>query len=127
MFANINEFYRELTIDLPKRTKKNGTLTAYVVLTKAKNFKADSNNFALAHNTYSVIKELPLTRYKANSTGKYVNLLESQKSDNSHEKVKDKSKKPMTHMLSRVTIYTMDSQIDFDRYQVPDELIHDIM
>lgn len=71
-----------------------------------------------------------MTRYKMNSTGKFVNLLDSQKARNtvSDGKEKKKNNEPkITHMLSRVTIYTMDSQIDFDRYQIPDELYHDIM
>jgi len=56
-----------------------------------------------------------------------VNLLESKKSaDGKTPGQSGGEKKTLTHLLKRVTIYTMDSQIDFDRQQVPDELIYDI-
>lgn len=75
-----------------------------------------------------------MTRYKVNSTGKFVNLLDSQRADEStttdmdRKRLANKNMEPkITHMLSRVTVYTMDSQIDFDRFQIPDELYHDMM
>ncbi len=56
-----------------------------------------------------------------------MNLLESKKSaDGKTPGQSGGEKKTLTHLLKRVTIYTMDSQIDFDRQQVPDELIYDI-
>lgn len=124
-----------MIIDLPARTQKNGTLTAFVVLTKIKNLKAEvSTKFQLTGNSYSIVKELPLTRYKVNSTGKFVNLLDSPRADRStttgkdgKKQVKENKEPKITHMLSRVTVYTMDSQIDFDRYHIPDELYHDMM
>lgn len=73
-----------------------------------------------------------LTKYKLNDTEKYVNLLNRKKvesDEKSETKRSDRNnerKKVLTHLLSRFTIYTMDSEIDFDRYQVPDELVHDI-
>lgn len=73
-----------------------------------------------------------LTKYKLNETDKYVNLLDRKKMK-SNDKVDDQTKneknneqKILTHLLSRFTIYTMDSEIDFDRFQMPDELVHDI-
>ncbi len=86
-----------------------------------------NSRFQLSRFSYSVVKELKLTKYKLNSTEKYVNLLESKKSLD--PKASDNyfgEKKTLTHLLRRVTVYTMDSQINFDRQQVPDELIFDI-
>ncbi len=104
--------FRDLTIELPWRTQNNGTLDAYIVLSRNKNFKDESSSFHL-------------TKYKLNDTQKYINLLES-KSKGPGKFSNTEEKKILTHLIKKFTIFTMDSQIDFDRFHLPQELIYDI-
>ena len=121
-----------MKISIPSRTQKNGTLPAYILLAKTNKLQSKSNIKFNVRNGYVVIKDMMLTKYKLNETDKYVNLLDRKKMK-SNDKVDDQTKneknneqKILTHLLSRFTIYTMDSEIDFDRFQMPDELVHDI-
>lgn len=121
-----NSFSKDFKIDLPVKTQKNGSLSAFLILSQKKNFQSDLS-FQLTRSTHTVIKKLELSKYKQNSSEKYVNLLESKKAKEGMKfSNKNEEKKILTHLLNKVSIYTMDSQIDFDRYQIPEELYPDI-
>ena len=110
---------------MPWRTQNNGTLDAYIVLSRNKNFKDESSSFHLSPRSLTVVKEISLTKYKLNDTQKYINLLES-KSKSKEQSSNIDEKKILTHLIKKFTIFTMDSQIDFDRFHLPQELIYDI-
>lgn len=111
-----------MTIKLPRKTRKNGTLSAYILL-GAKTQLNDAKRIILNNVFY---KSLQLTKYKVNDTDKYVNLLEKSKILGDTEPKKEEEKKPITHLLTTLNILTLNSEINFDRREVPQELIQDI-
>lgn len=124
-------YLRNITIQIPKRTQNNGTLPAYLLLTHRKNLKS-GDSFQFSTNSYSYTKRIPLSNYRLNKTKIYVNLLEgatnSDKSINDmNNQVKNQEDdKPLTHLLTRLRVYTMDSLINLDRNKIPAELIPDL-
>ena len=98
-------------------------------MSKNENFQETS--FSLSTNSYTVIKELSLSKYKLNNTKKFVNLLEAtakfKENDEANSTVPVKEEKPVTHILSKFSIFTLDSQINFDNQQIPSEFYHDLM
>jgi hypothetical protein len=128
--------FREIEIDLPPKTQKNGTLSSYIILSPKKNTQG-SLTISKHLSGYMVYKELILSKYKLNRTSKYVNLIESTftdknvqliNSNNETEKINltDPKAKIITHLLTKIYIETMETDINFDRMQVPGELYSDI-
>jgi hypothetical protein len=68
------------------------------------------------------------SKYKLNSTSLYVNLLQSNNPEvqKQNEKLK-KEQKILTHLITKLNVFTMDTEINFDRHDVPIELIQDLM
>lgn len=58
-----------------------------------------------------------------------MNLLEAttKETDEVNSTLPIKSEKPVTHILSKFSIFTLDSQINFDKQQIPSEFYHDLM
>lgn len=72
-------------------------------------------------------KTIKLSKYRLNKTDKYVNLLErSNLADLNDSFGSDKNEKPITHLLTVLNVNTLDSMIDFDRNQIPQEFIADL-
>ena len=114
---------------MPKWTSNNGTLSAYIVMTDKKNF--DKETFLLMGVTHTYIKEIKLSKYKVNSTRKYINLLDS-KAKNESDNLNDKStkvdndEKPITHLLMRLNVFTLERSINFLRNNIPEEIVRDL-
>lgn len=115
---------RDVTLKLPRKTRKNGTLSAYLLLGDKKQFSEPKR---ISLSSYVFYKSIELTKYKVNVTDKYVNLLEKSKilGDNEQKNSKEE-RKPITHLLTILNILSLNSEINFDRREVPQELIQDI-
>ena len=115
---------RNLTLKIPSWTIKNGTMNLYIVLTEKQNLKKNEFSFS-PESTRTVLREVSLSKYKLNSTNKFINLLDSslQSEKSAHQK---KAEKPVTHLLTRFNLFTMSSNINFDRNQVPQEIYGDL-
>lgn len=111
-----------MTVKLPRKTRKNGTLSAFILLADKRQFN-DPKRISLNNIFY---KSIQLTKYKVNDTDKYVNLLEKSKILGDSEPKTQKDKKPVTHLLKILNILSLNSEIIFDRREVPQELIQDI-
>jgi hypothetical protein len=95
-------------------------------MTDKKNF--DKETFLLMGVTHTYIKEIRLSKYKLNSTRKYINLLDNQvknESENLNEK-SAKIEKPITHLLTRLNVFTLEKSINFLRNQIPEEIVRDL-
>jgi len=114
-----------LTLKIPNWTMKNGTMSLFVVLTEKRNLKKNEFSFS-PESTRTVLRELSLSKYKLNSTNKFINLLDAslQSDTNSHQK---KVEKPVTHLLTKLNLFTMSSNINLDRNHVPQEIYGDLM
>lgn len=126
----LNQTYsRQLTINVPSYAKSNGSLSAFVIL-GPKSLLKSNQPLTLDSNWPEklFIKELMLSKYKQNRSDIYVNLLEAAtKNSEANEALKKvNNEKPITHLLTNINIYSMDTNINFDRYQVPGEFHHDI-
>ncbi len=99
---------------MPRKTQKNGSLDIFFSLSNIK----DDSSFLVSKNTR-------LSRYKLNKTSKYVNLLEKSIDHNfkSENGVKEEI---FTHLISYIRLYTLDSQINFFRNDIPSELFNDL-
>lgn len=122
-------FSRQLTVTIPAYTQNNGTLMAYVFLgpkslLKTSPLVLDSNS---VWPTKIFFKELALSKYKQNRSDMYVNLLQAaQKKPMEDTKRDEKNERPITHLLTNINVNTMDSNINFDRFQIPGELYSEI-
>ena len=63
-----------------------------------------------------------------NKTSKYINLLDRSKKNENFEYDDEtiQNKRPITHLLTQVNIFTLDSQINFLRNDIPGELYYDL-
>ena len=79
-------------------------------------------------DSHTHLKRVSLSKYKLNRTNLYVNLLQSNNPEviKQNEKLK-KEQKILTHLITKLNVFTMDSEINFDRHDVPIELIQDLM
>jgi hypothetical protein len=97
-------------------------------MTDKKNF--DKETFLLTGVPHTYIKEIKLSKYKLNSTRKYINLLDNKvnnESDVLNEKsTKDKDEKPITHLLIRLNVFTLERSIHLLRNHVPEEIARDL-
>ncbi len=110
-----------MTFVVPYWTRRNGTLSVYIVLTSTRNIES-AEDFAFRDSTYTSVKRLKLSKYRLNRTSKYVNLLESDSQQLEHTK-----SQPITHLLSKVNLLIMDSRANFPTDRIPEELFHDLM
>ena len=104
---------------MPRNTQNNGTLNIFLILSK------NRGDFPLSS---SVVKEFRISRYKLNKTSKYINLLDGSKKNENMENDAEtnQNKRPMTHLLRQLNIFTLDSQINFLRNDIPGELYYDL-
>lgn len=120
-----------MTIKIPQYVRNNGSLISHVFLGPKKLLNANkplvlepSSNWPAKIFT----KELMLTKYKLNQSDVYVNLLKTATSGekrNGQTKATSNSK-PITHLLTNINIYTMDSTLDFDKFHLPAEIISEL-
>ena len=108
---------RDLVLDLPRSIQNNGTFNIFLILSK------NRGDFPLSS---SVVKEFKLSRYKLNKTSKYVNLLDGNKYTDLENVSNTENTKPITHLIRHVNIFTLDSQINFLRNDIPGELYYDL-
>ena len=123
-------------MEIPSNTRKNGSLMAYVFLGPRKLLKSQSKNslqFTASQNWMHQIffKELLLSKHKQNKTNLYVNLLESSKREkNINEEDTtaqiENENRPITHLLTNINVYTMDTVLNFNRYEIPGEIYQDL-
>jgi hypothetical protein len=71
-------------------------------------------------------KEFSLSRYKQNRSDVFVNLLEAATKTNNEANNQTKSEKIITHLLTNLNVYTMDSFMNFNRFEIPGEFYHDL-
>jgi hypothetical protein len=124
------QFSKDLTINLPKWTLKNGTLVGYVVITEKKNL--NKSLLALRPDTQTYLKEITLSKYQLNNTQQFINLLDPKiKAKDSTETPNvtpsSKNTKPITHLLKKINIFTLERHINFIRNQIPEEIVGDIV
>ena len=108
------------------KTQKNGTFKGYILITRKNNLKL--SNIKFTPDTHTHLKRVMFSKYKLNSTNLYVNLLQSNNPEvqKQNEKLK-KEQKILTHLIIKLNVFTMDTEINFDRNDVPIELIQDLM
>lgn len=90
---------------------------AYVFLAPKSELK-NLNSISSSSKVFN--KELLLTKYQPNNSEVYVNLLEANTRESTSKT------KPITHLLVNVNIYALDTTINFDRYQIPGEMMNDL-
>ncbi|XP_043492252.1 cleft lip and palate transmembrane protein 1-like protein [Polistes fuscatus] len=110
-----------LSIDLPRRTKQNGTLFLHVIMVpifhkQVKSFKELQKDLLMAYTT------IKLTQYSV-PEAEVFNLLGDR--DVSERKT-TKYVHPVAHIKSKVTFTIMTEDIKFPTDGVPMELIHDL-
>ncbi|XP_043679864.1 cleft lip and palate transmembrane protein 1-like protein isoform X1 [Vespula pensylvanica] len=110
-----------LSIDLPRKTQKNGTLFLHVILVPSsqKQFKSFKE---LQKDIFMTNTIIELTQYSV-PEAKVFNLLGEQ--DETVRK-KEKYVHPITHIKSKVTFTIMTEDIGFPKDNVPVELINDL-
>ncbi|KAI4477296.1 hypothetical protein M0804_012886 [Polistes exclamans] len=110
-----------LSIDLPRKTKQNGTLFLHVIMVpifhkQVKSFKELQKDLLMAYTT------IKLTQYSV-PEAEVFNLLGER---DVSERTKKKYVHPVTHIKSKVTFTIMTEDIKFPTDGVPMELIHDL-
>ena len=120
-----------MTINIPIKTQKNGTLSAYILVLPKKNLQ-ESIIFSRNSANYIVFKEIQLSKYKKNITSKFVNLIKSTyempNDDNNNNQTNQLNSelKPITHLITNLNLYSYDCLINFNRFHVPVELYSDL-
>ncbi|XP_058808355.1 lipid scramblase CLPTM1L [Phymastichus coffea] len=118
-----NEQNIPLVIDVPYKTRQNGTLFLHVLLSP-KSLKMDESFNAVKEDVYTVYKIIKMTEY-AVPQAKTFNLL-GEDEDNDKTMKKRPTSKPVSHMKSKITFTIMTDNIQLPRNNIPFELLYDI-
>lgn len=113
-------FQSSIHIEIPQKTKKNGTLNGFIILTKK---SSNNDDFSFKN---SVVKNIRFSKYRLKDSDKFVNLLSSTIASNDTYKKDTSPPKPITHLLSKLNIYGMYSQIRLKSTEIPGELYSDL-
>ena len=115
-----NPFIKTVTISLPAKTLRNGTLVGYLVIAP----REHGGDFDATKVHTTIVKRLTLSKYKKNRTRAFVNLMQDTKNN---DDVMSPDDKPMPHLLTKVDLYTLSRDIVFDRTAIPQEVFYDIV
>lgn len=119
---------REITVQIPSYAQKNGTLKGYMFL-GPKSLLTKQHPLLLEPSgdwqSQLFFKEFSLSRYKQNRSDVFVNLLEAATKTNEANN-QTKSEKIITHLLTNLNVYTMNSFMNFNRFEIPGEFYHDL-
>jgi hypothetical protein len=131
--------FRDVIIEIPEKTKRNGSLTAMIVIAPRDEFNKYANSLKIQKTLFSQIKKTILSKYQLNATKKFVNLLESannQIADDSNvkestEQVKiessRKDEKPIVYLVNKLNLHGIDREFDIYKSQLPSEIMGDLM
>ena len=119
-------FSKNITINLPVKTQKNGTLTGFLVVTQKQNeLESGQRNFDSTKVYKTIMKKLDLSKYKINKTKSFVNLLNSKQSTTSGKQDQDDNR-PVPHLITKLDLFTLNREIVFDRMAIPQEIFYDL-
>ncbi|KAJ8687174.1 hypothetical protein QAD02_022968 [Eretmocerus hayati] len=112
-----------LTINIPQRTRNNGTLFLHVVLSPQSKTPGKMFN-SLLDDSHTVHTTMSLTKYAIPGAKAFSLLNDDDKGDNGEEKddSRRKNTQPKTHLKSKVAFTIMTDDIAFPYTNVPVEL-----
>lgn len=114
---NYYYIYRMMSIELPRLTKRNGTLYAHVFLSKAKEtLRTEDKWTQLLTDTETVYTLIPMSIYKEPEY-KIFQLLENE------ENVKEKNvEKPVTHVKAVLPVSMLTEPLHLSQYNMPSDI-----
>jgi len=121
-------FSKNVTINLPAKTLKNGTLTAFLVVTqKQSDLETSQRNFDSSKIYKTILKKLDLSKYKLNKTKAFVNLLNShQAAESESAKSEQADNRPVPHLVTKLDLFSLNRELIFDRTAIPQEIFYDL-